>query len=77
MIRKEITIRAERKNGKTIVSNNRGDKWECLGNMPEGYSIRALVNFTFIRAIDDMMSCHNRFKVEMIITELEDEKSKV
>lgn len=77
MIRKEITIRAERKNGKTIVSNNRGDKWECLGNMPEGYSISALVNFTFIRAIDDMMSCHNRFKVEMIITELEDEKSKV
>lgn len=74
MKKKEIIIRAERKNGHTIVSNNRGDKWECLGNMPEGYSISALVNFTLIKAIDNMTCCSNRFKVEMIITDLEHEK---
>lgn len=73
-IKKEIIIKAERKNGRTIVSNNRGDKWKCLGNMPEGYSISALVNFTFIKAIDDMYSCHNNFKVEMIITDLDNER---
>lgn len=76
MIKKEIIIRAERKNGHTIVSNNLGHKWECLGNMPEGYSISALVNFTFIKAIDDMTCCHNHFKVEMIITDLDNEKEK-
>lgn len=74
MIKKEIIIRAERKNGHTIVSNNRGDKWECLGNMPEGYSISALVNFTLIKAIDNMTCYSNSFKVEMIITDLEHEK---
>ena len=74
MQKKEIIIRAERKNGRTIVSNNRGNKWECLGNMPEGYSISALVNYTLIKAIDNMTFCSNRFKVEMIITDLEHEK---
>lgn len=77
MIKKEIIIRAERKNGHTIVSNNLGHKWECLGNMPEGYSISALVNFTLIRAIDNMTCVSNAFKVEMIITELDNEKSKI
>ena len=58
-------IKIERKDGMTILSNDRGDQWTCLGNMPELYSLSALVTFTLQRAFEKAKLFSDDFEIEM------------
>lgn len=62
-----VQIRVKRRNGKTIISNDQGDKWECLGNMPEMYSIAALVSFTLNNRVKWVAAVADCFDITMNI----------
>ena len=62
-----VTIKAVRKNGHTTISNDRGDKWSCLGNMPERYSIAALVTYTLCTRLDNVSAISDDFEITMNI----------
>lgn len=66
-------IKAVRKNGRTTISNDRGDKWSCLGNMPERYSIAALVSFTLCERVGKIACVSDNFEIEMRIKILDRE----
>lgn len=73
----KVIIKARRLKGKTIVSNDRGDKWESPGNMPERYAIAALVEFTLERYVSSTAFYSNDFEIEMIVRNFERKKSEI
>lgn len=66
------TLHVERRNGKTILSNDKGDKWECLGNMPEVYSIAALVSYTLNNRLKWTAAVADHIKISMTIEILDE-----
>lgn len=60
-----------RKNGKTVIRNDKGNKWECIGNMPERCVIGALVHSTLERAFEETLCGNDEFEIELIIKQRE------
>lgn len=67
-----VVIKAVRKNGRTTIMNDNGDKWSCLGNMPERYSIASLVTYTLCARLGKLSALSDHFRITMNI-ELLDE----
>lgn len=72
----KTTLKIKNGDGMTVVSNDRGDKWECLGNMPELYSLGALVFFTLQSTFRKCLFWSSRFEIEMTITCLPEKTKK-
>ena len=62
-----VLIKAVRKNGRTTISNDRGDKWSCLGNMPERYAIASLVTYTLCSRLEAITAISDHFEITMNI----------
>ena len=62
-----VIIKAVRKKGRTTISNDKGDKWSCLGNMPERYAIASLVTFTLCSRLEKMTAISDNFEITMNI----------
>lgn len=67
MVQRTATIKVVRKKGKTVISNDKGNKWGCIGNMPERYTIGALIYFTLEKAFEDIQYCNDEFEIELTI----------
>lgn len=67
-----VVIKAVRKNGRTTVSNDKGDKWSCLGNMPERYSIAALVTYTLCSRLGAISDISDNFEITMNVKLLDE-----
>lgn len=67
-----VVIKAVRKNGRTTISNDKGDKWSCLGNMPERYSIAALVTYTLCTRLDKISAISDDFEITMNVKLLDE-----
>lgn len=67
-----VVIKAVRKNGRTTISNDKGDKWSCLGNMPERYSIASLVTYTLCARLEKLTAVSDNFEITMNIKLLDE-----
>lgn len=56
-----------RTKGKTVIRNDKGNKWECIGNMPERCVIGALVHSTLERAYEETLCGNDEFEIELTI----------
>ena len=76
MEQKKTILKVVRKNGKTIMKNDTGSKWESLGNMPERYALGALIFFTLEKAFETTECYSDEFEIELTI-KLKDNDSEV
>lgn len=67
-----VVIKAVRKNGRTTISNDKGDKWSCLGNMPERYAIASLVTYTLCARLEKLTALSEHFEITMNIKLLDE-----
>lgn len=67
-----VVIKAVRKNGRTTISNDKGDKWSCLGNMPERYAIASLVTYTLCTRLGTISAISDNFEITMNIKLLDE-----
>lgn len=67
-----VVIKAVRKNGRTTISNDKGDKWSCLGNMPERYAIASLVTYTLCARLGQLDAISDNFEITMNIKLLDE-----
>lgn len=67
MKRQKTILTVEQKNGKTVMKNDRGNKWEAIGNIPDKYAIGALVFCTLEKAFEDTKCWSDNFEIELTI----------
>lgn len=67
-----VVIKAVRKNGRTTISNDKGDKWSCLGNMPERYAIASLVTYTLCARLGAVSAISDNFEITMNVKLLDE-----
>lgn len=67
MTKQKTILKVVRKKGKTILMNDTGSKWESLGNMPERYSLGALIFFSLERAFETTQCISDEFEIELTI----------
>lgn len=72
MVGGTAVIKAVRKYGRTTISNDKGDKWQSLGNMPELYSIAALVTYTLCTRLEKISAISDKFEITMNIKLLDE-----
>ena len=69
-----VTISMERKNGKLMVENNRGDKWNFPGHMSEKVVLASMVFGAMFHADDVNGMMHSNYKVSITVTDLDYEE---
>ena len=69
-----VTISMERKNGKLMVKNNRGDKWNFPGHMSERVVLASMVFGAMFHADDVNSMMHSNYKVSITVTDLDYEE---
>lgn len=57
------TIKIEHKDGKTIVSNNKGDVWDFNGRLDDTTAIASIVFFTLQAQFDKMSFWANNYEI--------------
>ena len=69
-----VTISMERKNGKLMVENNRGDKWNFPGHMSEKVVLASMVFGAMFHADDVNGMMHSNYRVSITVTDLDYEE---
>lgn len=69
-----VTISMERKNGKLMVENNRGDKWNFPGHMSEKVVLASMVFGAMFHADDVNSMMHDHYRVSITVTDLDYEE---
>lgn len=69
-----VTISMERKNGKLMIENSRGDKWTFPQHVTERVALASMV-FGALSYADEMTDMlHNHYRVSITVTDLDYEK---
>lgn len=69
-----VTISMERKNGKLMVENNRGDKWSFPKHMSERVALASMVYGAMFHADDINSMMHSNYRVSITVTDLDYEE---
>lgn len=69
-----VTISMERKNGKLMVENSRGDKWTFLKHMSERVVLASMVFGAMFHADDVNSLMHSNYRVSITVTDLDYEE---
>lgn len=69
-----VTISMERKNGKLMVENSRGDKWYFPKHMSERVVLASMVFGAMFHADDVNGIMHSNYRVSITVTDLDYEE---
>lgn len=69
-----VTISMERKNGKLVIENSRGDKWTFPKHVTERVALASMVFGAMFSADDINSMTHSHYRVSITVTDLDYEE---
>lgn len=69
-----VTISMERKNGKLMIENGRGDKWTFPKYVTERVALASMVFGAMFQADDFNRMMHSNYRVSITVTDLDYEE---